>query len=249
MCQAAQSPTAKTPSMLVAPCSSQRIASAPLSPRSSPDPASQPTTGAAPMPSTTVAAGIRLPLPRITSRPAAPTRTPSTRACARIVTPCCEVQVGDRVRVGSEGGPQRNVVGDDEGDLAAELTGGRRHLRSDEAAADHHDRPAGGDGIVQVLPQRGRIVEGAQQVHAGQPDAGHRGPRRSTGGDHDPVAGHRGAVAQLRPRHPHPAAAAERRRAHPAARWRRDPRPRPPTTARPAHPGCCRNSLDSGGRS
>ena len=107
---------------------------------SSPEPTSQPTAGAAPMPRTTVAAGTGS---TPSSRTSSPLGVGSTDAQDPGIGTHGDavggVQRGDSIRVRPQCAPQRHIVGDEDSDLAAELAGGRGHLGTDEAAADDRD--------------------------------------------------------------------------------------------------------------
>ena len=71
----------------------------------------------------------------------------------------------------------------DQRDLEAELAGAGRHLRADEAGADHrHARTP-----RQLGAQRERVVEAAQQVDAGERGRSGQGSRARAGGDHESV--------------------------------------------------------------
>ena len=68
-------------------------------------------------------------------------RTPYDPRVRADVTPLARAGRRPRPRR-AQGAAQRNVVGDEDGDLAAELAGRRRHLGADEPAADdRHGRP------------------------------------------------------------------------------------------------------------
>ena len=106
------------------------------------------------------------------------------------------VQRGDRVGVRSQRATQRHVVGDEDGDLAAELACGGGHFGADEPTADDRDGLAGLDRPVQVRPQGDGVVDGAQQVHSGQPDARQAAAGRGSRCDDDRVGLDRGVVGQ-----------------------------------------------------
>jgi len=68
----------------------------------------------------------------------------------------------------------------------------RRHLGSEEAGADDHERPSG----AQVGAQGEGVVQGAQHVHTRQVVSPRQPARPGAGGQHDAVAGDRAAVGE-----------------------------------------------------
>jgi hypothetical protein len=73
----------------------------------------------------------------------------------------------------------------------------RGHLGADEPGPDDHQRAAAPQDVPQqAVAQRGRLVQAAQQVHAGRP-APRRGPGPGPGGDDHVVVAQPFAVGQF----------------------------------------------------
>src|SRR3712207_5334052 len=180
---AAQSPTATTPGMFVAPRVSVRT---PL-PRATPEWASHSMLGVAPMPTTTTSAGRRVPSVSSTASTLPVPTSPATPVPVSKTGAVVGVQLGtDRAHVGAQRAGERDGLGLDDGDVESERAGRGGDLCPDEPGADHDE--AFGDG--QVLPQGDRVVQGAQHVHAGEslaagqpPGPGARGEDDATGPD------------------------------------------------------------------
>ena len=114
------------------PCSADR--------RSSPESASHPTAGAAPMP--TAPQWRRGPARRRRGSPrdpSAPTADALNPGMGRRSTPWAACRARDRVRVGPQSGPQRTSSGTKTVTWQPSCASGRGHLGADEPAADDHD--------------------------------------------------------------------------------------------------------------
>ena len=134
-------------------------------PRDRPESASQAVAGTEPMATRTTSAGRVRPSSSATplTRPPTPLM-PATPTLVSTVTPCDLVQLGDLAADGgAELADHRRGQRVDEGDVHAEAGGDGGGFGAEEAAADHDEAGAGPEAFA----QRERVVDGAQQVHAG----------------------------------------------------------------------------------
>ncbi|CAM5522222.1 hypothetical protein STENM223S_07470 [Streptomyces tendae] len=188
------------------------------------------------MPTTTAPAGSRVP----SSRSTAPGSTRATRAWVRSVAPASAYQavIGAATSAGSTP-RQRPFVGLHDGDPAVRLAGGGGELRADPARAHDHDVVPRGEH----RPQPFGVVQGAQQVHAGDAVRAGQPHRFGAGGEDEGVVrdGARPEVSRTWSPGRTPRASQPSRRVMPSAsksRSKAEPSAVPSRTA-----------LDSGGRS
>jgi hypothetical protein len=151
---------------------------------SSPLSASHSTLGCAPTPTTTMSAGRRVPSSRSTAWTRSGADQPATPTPVQQADAVVGVQrAADGAHHGAQRAGERGRHGLDDRHDEPARPGGGGHLRTDEAAADHHEAPAGS----QVVAQGDRVVQRAQHVDAGErlgagqlpgTRAGRRGRRR-----------------------------------------------------------------------
>ena len=148
-------------------------------------------SGMAPMPTTTMSAGTSSPpsisTPGRRGRPRRRRCRPRSSTCAAS-TPCSRCRSPKTApAVVADRDVQRDRLEAEHGDVVAVAPRGRGDLEADPSGADDHDAPpAGRDGLA----QRDRIVDRAQQVHAGEVGARPAEPaRRGAGREQQPVVG------------------------------------------------------------
>ena len=172
----AQSPTATTPGAAVAQVAS--VATPPATSR--PLPASHSTLGAAPTPTRTTSAGSSVPSSSSTPSTRSAADQPGDAGAGQQADAVVGVQRADRrAHLGAERTGERGRHRLDDGDVEPERARARGDLGADEAGADDDQ----GRGARQVVAQRDGVVEGAQDV-----DAGERVVARATARAREPVA-------------------------------------------------------------